>query len=85
MAIVGLEGNKFSKLTVLSKSYKRRGKNKELHWEYGIDRIDSNLYYTIDNVVPCCLICNIAKNRMTQQQFKSWIIEAYEYYGKTNE
>lgn len=26
-----------------------------------IDRIDSNIEYTLDNVVPCCLTCNIAK------------------------
>jgi hypothetical protein len=28
---------------------------------FGIDRCDSNVGYTIDNVVPCCLECNLVK------------------------
>ena len=27
----------------------------------GIDRVDSSLGYTVDNVVPCCRMCNIIK------------------------
>ncbi len=39
----------------------------------GLDRVDSNKEYTIDNVVPCCKRCNIAKNNMTKQEFYDWI------------
>jgi len=39
----------------------------------GIDRIDNTKDYTVDNVVPCCKICNLAKNNLTLQEFKDWI------------
>lgn len=35
----------------------------------GIDRIDSNLGYTIQNSAPCCKYCNIMKHTATQQEF----------------
>jgi hypothetical protein len=28
---------------------------------YGLDRKDSNLGYTLENIVPCCRECNITK------------------------
>ena len=43
----------------------------------GIDRVDNTKNYTIDNVVPCCKICNIAKNNLTLQEFKDWIKKVY--------
>lgn len=39
----------------------------------GIDRIDNTKGYTIDNVTPCCDICNGAKCKMTQSDFLAWI------------
>lgn len=39
----------------------------------GIDRVDSNKGYTIDNCVPCCMICNRAKNDMPLDEFLVWI------------
>lgn len=41
----------------------------------GIDRIDSNKDYTIDNCVPCCRICNYAKSNMNIIEFKEWAIK----------
>lgn len=38
----------------------------------GLDRVDNTKGYTIDNVVPCCKICNMSKNNMTLQEFKDW-------------
>jgi len=43
----------------------------------GIDRIDSSKDYTIDNVVPCCKMCNIAKHNYTLEEFKDWIKKVY--------
>ena len=43
----------------------------------GIDRIDNNEGYTIDNVVPCCKTCNQAKSNKTLQEFKDWIKKVY--------
>lgn len=34
-----------------------------------LDRIDNTLPYTTDNVVPCCRMCNVAKNNHTQEAF----------------
>lgn len=39
----------------------------------GIDRIDNNLGYINDNVMPCCHICNKAKGELTLIEFKNWI------------
>lgn len=39
----------------------------------GIDRIDNSKGYEIKNCVPCCKICNRAKDTMTQEDFYSWI------------
>jgi len=41
----------------------------------GIDRINSNKNYTIDNCVPCCKICNYAKSNMTINRFQKWAIK----------
>jgi len=35
----------------------------------GIDRIDSDKPYTIDNSHPCCQICNQMKSDRTHQEF----------------
>ena len=43
----------------------------------GIDRIDNDRGYLIDNVVPCCRPCNIAKGIMTYSQFKALIAKIY--------
>lgn len=43
----------------------------------GIDRVDNSKGYTIDNIVPCCKICNFAKKNMSQKDFKGWIKRAY--------
>lgn len=43
----------------------------------GIDRIDNTKGYTMDNIVPCCKICNQAKSNRTLQEFKDWIEKIY--------
>ncbi len=45
----------------------------------GIDRIDNNKGYTVDNCVTCCSVCNRAKYTMSQEDFIEWIKRAYEY------
>lgn len=39
----------------------------------GIDRIDNLLGYSLENCVPCCSMCNIAKNNNSYDSFLSWI------------
>lgn len=35
----------------------------------GLDRVDSSVGYTLQNVVACCRRCNVAKNDMSQSDF----------------
>lgn len=52
----------------------------------GLDRIDSTKHYTIDNLVPCCTICNRMKLNYTQQDFLNHIQKIAKYNkGKNNE
>ncbi len=39
----------------------------------GIDRKDNTQGYNKDNVVPCCRVCNRAKNNMSMEDFMAWI------------
>ena len=48
----------------------------------GIDRVDNNKGYTIENIVPCCGICNQAKHKLTLQEFKDWIKKVYSNMEK---
>ena len=43
----------------------------------GIDRVDNTKGYIIDNIVPCCGPCNVAKNNMSLEQFKDLITRIY--------
>lgn len=35
----------------------------------GLDRVDSTQGYSVENVVPCCKICNWMKSRHSQEDF----------------
>lgn len=43
----------------------------------GIDRVDNDKGYTLDNCVPCCSICNRAKSAYSRQGFLAWIDLVY--------
>jgi len=48
----------------------------------GLDRIDNNKGYTINNVIPCCTNCNLSRaNRYTVQEWKI-MVEALENYKR---
>lgn len=44
----------------------------------GIDRENNSLGYSINNVVPCCETCNIAKRQLSINDFKNWIEKVYK-------
>lgn len=48
----------------------------------GIDRIDSSVGYTIDNILPCCGICNKAKWTSSYDDFMRWMKRVYENVDK---
>ncbi len=43
----------------------------------GIDRIDNSAGYTTDNVVPCCITCNVAKHAQSKEEFLDLIKKIY--------
>jgi hypothetical protein len=43
----------------------------------GIDRVDNSRGYTLDNVVTCCRVCNVAKRDKTKSEFLSWVEQVY--------
>jgi hypothetical protein len=49
----------------------------------GVDRKDNNLGYDIHNCLPCCQICNRAKNDLTYGEFFDYIerLKKYENYS----
>jgi len=49
----------------------------------GLDRVDNTKGYTIDNVVPCCEVCNIAKHNLTLQEYQDWIVRSYNKMKET--
>ena len=43
-------------------------------WKYnGLDRTNPAHGYVIENVVPCCSICNHAKHTMSYETFCAWL------------
>lgn len=50
----------------------------------GIDRLDNEVGYTFKNSVPCCRVCNVAKNNLTHEE---WIdkIRKWSEYARENQ
>lgn len=62
----------------------RTYRTKRLRLKYsGIDRINSMKGYTLDNVRPSCITCNVAKADMSEHEFISWI-QKISTHLKTN-
>ena len=54
---------------------------------HGLDRIDNNKGYHLDNVVPCCEQCNIAKHANTKEDFIEMckrVAQRHTTYEKSN-
>ena len=47
----------------------------------GVDRIDSTVGYTFDNVVPCCTMCNKMKLDYNVEQWFEKMKQILEYSG----
>lgn len=46
----------------------------------GLDRVDSNRGYEVNNVVPCCTKCNYMKLAMTRDEFIEQVDKIHEHY-----
>lgn len=51
----------------------------------GVDRVDSDRGYRLDNVVPCCSKCNYAKKEYPLSDFLSWARQLAQHQGWLNE
>lgn len=49
----------------------------------GLDRLDNNKGYNLDNVVPCCWICNKAKGSLSYDEFRKWIFRVSEHQRRS--
>ena len=57
----------------------RKGR-KNINGDYihnGIDRVDSDIGYILENCVPCCKICNYAKRNLSVNEFTVWVNRVY--------
>ena len=43
----------------------------------GLDRIDSKLMHTKDNVTPCCKVCNLMKSNLNIEDFDEKLLLIY--------
>ncbi|KAJ1402811.1 hypothetical protein B484DRAFT_405295 [Ochromonadaceae sp. CCMP2298] len=46
---------------------------------WGIDRINSNIHYTLENSVACSTECNLMKNNLTDEKFERQICDVADY------
>lgn len=53
--------------------------NNDVYTYTGIDRIDSTVGYTNKNVVASCIICNKAKQIMSNFEFLEWVKRVYRH------
>ena len=59
---------------------KKRGNPKQPTFYYnGIDRINPEIGYNLDNCVPCCPVCNYMKHTLQKDDFYKQIIKIYNH------
>lgn len=56
----------------LPSTVKRTGPYEDFIYN-GLDRMDNTLGYTVENVVTCCTICNLAKRDMPFDEFVAYL------------
>jgi hypothetical protein len=62
----------------LSNTYTRKYSDGLATFRYnGLDRRDSARDHSLDNVIPCCCPCNLAKGARTYEEFMAWNARVY--------
>lgn len=66
------------------KNYLHESKKVNGGYKYisGVDRVDNTKGYSIENCVPACSICNIAKHHHSPQEFLIWLKHILENIDK---
>ncbi len=74
----GIEPRSFN---AVSKQKKLTEEQKHQYSIYanGVDRIDSNVGYTVSNTVPACKECNYAKRSMTLSEWYAYLDRIYKF------
>ncbi len=44
-----------------------------IYYHNGIDRYFNDIGYIVENCVPCCFICNLAKYTLSFEEFQNWV------------
>lgn len=50
----------------------------------GLDRKNNDIGYEINNILPCCKVCNYAKRTMNYDEFLQWIQTVYDHVVKSS-
>jgi len=64
--------------------YNHKTKKVDTCMRNGIDRLDNNVGYEIDNCVPCCIMCNRMKMNNTLEDFFIQVSRIYNLHIKDN-
>ena len=67
-----------NKLSIRSKSSKGGWVVKDSRYT-GLDRVDNSIGYTYENCVPCCAVCNRAKNSMGYNEFIEYLTDLINF------
>lgn len=58
--------------------------SKEKNFGHGLDRIKNDKGYSINNIIPCCKVCNtIRSNNLTVEETK-YVVTALQAFRKNN-
>lgn len=64
---------------VFPERFKTEFKNRDIVYFNGIDRINSNIGYQLDNCVPCCTKCNSMKSDLEVKDFLKHVNKIYKF------
>ncbi len=87
----GLSFEDFLKLSQKNCHYCNSPPYNHLKWKdaifsyNGLDRLDCSLGHTLDNCVPCCIICNRGKSNQSYQQAIEWMRNLARSFKKDRE
>ena len=70
---------------VLPSNEKKSQFNNGSYYYNGIDRIDPDIGYEVNNIVPCCWRCNATKHRMGYDEFVDWVRRVYQHTININQ
>ncbi len=73
----GIEPSQFAKVN--TKHYSTDGTTWSRYIYNGVDRLNNDIGYTVENSVACCKNCNIAKRTLTVEEFLTWIRRVYTH------